>query len=134
MALQKVLKDINKSADVVILVDGRPVAGQQGAVLNQHRDTINITNKIKPEWSENLIGTRSWNVRCNGVYVVNQPSLALLQSSFMENAEVEVSLIISGKRYKGKALITDFPINTVFNQSVKYNVTLLGTGPLAEVE
>lgn len=134
MALQKVLKDINKSADVVILVGGRPLAGQQGAVLNQHRDSINITNKITPEWSENLVSTRSWNVHCSGVYVLNQESLTTLQTSFMENAEVQVSLTVNGIEYAGKALITDFPVNTAFNQSLKYNVTLLGTGPLTKVE
>lgn len=134
MALQKILNDINKSVDVVIAIDGRPLAGQQGAILNQRRDAIDITNRIHPDWTESLSGTRSWNVRCGGVYILDKESLNRLESAFMDNKELEVSLTLGKRRYTGKALITDFPINTTFNQSVKYNVALLGTGPLVEVE
>lgn len=134
MATKRQLNDINKSIDVVIILNNRPLAGQQGAVLNQHRDAINITNKIRPEWEENLAGARSWNIKCSGAYVLNQDTLRLLQSAFMSNEELQVLLTIDGIRYTGKVLLTDFPLTATFNVSLKYNATLLGTGPLSPVE
>lgn len=123
--------NVGRSVDVVISINNYPLGGQQGANLMRQAQVINITNKINSEWAENLTGVKSWSVVCSGLYVVNDKSFSLLEDAFMNNKKVEVSINVGSQQLKGQALITDFPLNAVFNKEFKYNLKLLGTGALA---
>ena len=123
--------NVGRSVDVVVSIDNYPLGGQQGASLVRQAQVINITNKINSEWAENLTGVKSWSVVCSGLYVVNDKSFSLLEDAFMNNKKVEVSINIGSQQLKGQAIITDFPLNAVFNKEFKYNLKLLGTGALA---
>lgn len=123
---------IQKGIDIVIKIGGKPVAGQQNATLIRSMVPINITNKITGDWQESLSGLRSWRVGCGGLYVLNAESLQALEDAFMNNEEVEVSLTIGDKNYSGRALITDYPLSSIFNAQFKYNLSLLGVGALNE--
>lgn len=123
---------IQKGIDIVIKIGGKPVAGQQNASLIRSMVPINITNKITGDWQESLSGLRSWRVGCGGLYVLNAESLQALEDAFMNNEEVEVSLTIGEKNYFGRALITDYPLSSIFNAQFKYNLSLLGVGALNE--
>lgn len=123
--------NVGRSVDVVVSIDNYPLGGQQGANLMRQAQVINITNKINSEWAENLTGVKSWSVVCSGLYVVNDKSFSLLEDAFMNNKKVEVSINIGSQQLKGQAIITDFPLNAVFNKEFKYNLKLLGTGALA---
>ena len=48
----------------------------------------------------------------------------------MNNKPVEVSINVGSQQLKGNALITEFPLNAVFNKEFKYTLKLLGTGAL----
>ena len=48
----------------------------------------------------------------------------------MNNKPVEVSINVGSQKLKGNALITEFPLNAVFNKEFKYTLKLLGTGAL----
>lgn len=122
---------IQKGIDIVLKINGKPVAGQQGAVLNRSMSPIDITNKINGDWSESLAGTRTWRINCNGLFVVDAKSLQALEEAFMNNTEIEVSVIVDGKNYFGRVLITDYPLSAIFNAQFKYNISLLGVGELA---
>ena len=122
---------IQKGIDVVLKINGKPVAGQQGAILNRSMSPIDITNKITGDWSESLAGTRTWRITCSGLFVVNAESLQALEEAFMNNTEVEVSVVVNGKNYFGRVLITDYPLSAIFNAQFKYNISLLGIGELA---
>lgn len=122
---------IQKGIDVVLKINGKPVAGQQGATLSRSMSPIDITNKINGDWSESLAGTRTWRINCNGLFVVNAKSLQTLEEAFMNNIEIEVSVIVDGKNYFGRCLITDYPVSSIYNAQFKYNISLLGTGELA---
>ena len=123
---------IQKGIDIVIKIGDKPVAGQQNASLIRSMVPINITNKITGDWQESLSGLRSWRVGCGGLYVLNAESLQALEDAFMNNEEVEVSLTIGEKNYFGRALITDYPLSSIFNAQFKYNLSLLGVGALNE--
>lgn len=122
---------IQPGIDVIIKIDGKPVAGQQNATLNRSMAPIDITNKINGDWRESLAGVRSWKVACSGMYVINAESLAQLEDAFMNNTELDVSLGFNGKNYFGRVLITDYPVSAVFNGQFKYNISLLGVGELS---
>ena len=122
--------NVGSSVDVVVSLNNYPLGGQQGANFMRQAQVINITNKINSEWSENLSGTKSWSLSCSGLYVVNDNSFALLEDAFMNNKPVEVSINVGSQQLKGNALITEFPLNAVFNKEFKYTLKLLGTGAL----
>ena len=123
---------LGRSVDIIIGVDGLPLGGQQGAILNRQAEIIDITNKIKTDWAENLTGTKSWSIICNGLYVIDDNSFLLLEEAFSNNQSVEITINLGERQLKGKALITDFPLTAMFNKEFKYNLKLLGTGPLGE--
>ncbi len=119
-----------KSIDVIISIDGKPLGGQQGAVLERKAQIIDITNKINGDWSESLSGIKTWNITCQGLYVIDDEALQTLEDCFMENKVVKVSFAIGSNTYNGSALLVDFPTSAIFNKEFKYNLKLLGTGPL----
>ena len=121
---------IQSGVDVILKVNGAPVAGQLGANLMRSMSPINITNKINDDWGDNLAGVKTWRVSCKGMFVVNANSLQMLEDAFMNNEEINVSLRVNGKNYFGQALITDFPISSPYNAQFSYNLSLLGTGEL----
>lgn len=119
-----------KSIDVVLKINNEIVGGQQGASLVRQSAVIDITNKINSEWAENLTGTKSWSINCNGLYLVNSKSLDLIEEAFLNNRPVEISFTIGDKKYSGVCLIVDFPVSAIFNTQFKYSMRLLGTGAL----
>lgn len=123
---------IQAGIDVVLIIDGKPVAGQQNAQLIQTMTPIDITNRINGSWRESLTGLRSWQVNCGGMYVVNASSLKRIEEAFMNNEELTARIVFNGQNYFGRVLITDFPLSSIFNGQFKYNISLLGTGELSE--
>lgn len=121
---------IQQGINVILKVDNKVVGGQRNIQLNRSSNAIDITNKINSEWQENLQGLKTWGVTCNGIYVINSESLSLLEECFMESKDVEVTIIIGSKKYNGKAIITNFPVNATYDKQFKYNITLLGNGAL----
>ena len=121
---------VQRGVDVVLMVHDIPVAGQQNASLTRSMTPIDITNKIFGSWKESLSGTKTWKVSCSGMYVKNAESYKALEDAFMNNKELSVKLIMDNHSYVGQALITDFPLNAVFNNQFKYTLQLLGTGEL----
>ena len=125
--------DLIKSIDVILKSNGKALGGQQGASFSRQASIINITNKINGEWEENLTGTKSWSITCNGLYIINSHSLDQLEDAFFNNTPIEVSFSIGGKEYSGMGLVVDFPVSAVFNTEFKYSVKVLGTGELKNV-
>lgn len=121
---------IQSGVDVVLLVNDKPVGGQTDAILSRSMAPINITNKIKGDWTESLAGLRTWRVACNGLYVIDDEGLNALEEAFMRNNEITIKLKLNNKNYFGRALIVDYPLLSKYNVQFKYNLTLLGTGEL----
>lgn len=124
------MSNVARSIDTIIRLNGVALGGQQGANLVRQTEAIDITNRISGEWSESLAGKKSWNIVCSGLYITNDKAFTLLEEAFMNNTPVEVSISFGKSKLKGNALITDFPLSSVFNKEFKYNLKLLGTGAL----
>lgn len=117
---------------VVLSVGDKVLAGQREVSLQRSADSINITNKINGNWQENLSGLKTWSINCNGMYVLDSESFTLLEDAFMNNKDIDVKISIQDKIYKGKAIITRFPLSSVYNIQYKYTVNLLGDGALIQ--
>lgn len=122
--------DVSRSVDVAIFVNDKPLGAQTEATLNRSASSIEITNKINGEWEENLVGKKSWNIDCGGLYVIDNEALQILEQSFMKSEPITVKFGTKSFQYSGQALITDFPLGAVYDEEFKYNLKLLGTGPL----
>lgn len=125
------MSNVARSIDTVIRLNGVALGGQQGANLIRQTEAIDITNRINGDWVENLAGKKSWNIICSGLYIINNKAFELLEDAFMNNKTVEVLISFGSIKLKGNAIITDFPLSSVFNKEFKYNIKLLGTGALA---
>lgn len=121
---------VQRSISAILLVNDIPVAGQQNASLIRAMSPINITNKIDGSWQEHLSGSKNWKLSCGGIYVKNADSYQALENAFMNNEEIAVKILMDNHTYVGQALITNFPLNAMFNKQFKYSLQLLGTGEL----
>ena len=124
------MSNVARSIDTVIRLNGVALGGQQGANLIRQTEVIDITNRINGDWAESLAGKKSWNIVCSGLYITNDRAFGLLEDAFMNNKTVEVLISFGSTKLKGNAIITDFPLSSVFNKEFKYNIKLLGTGAL----
>ena len=124
------MSNVARSIDTIIRLNGVALGGQQGANLVRQTEAIDITNRINSEWSENLAGKKSWSIVCSGLYITNDKAFGLLEDAFMNNKAVEVLVSFGSTKLKGNAIITDFPLSSMFNKEFKYNIKLLGTGAL----
>lgn len=124
------MSNVARSIDTIIRLNGVALGGQQGANLIRQTEAIDITNRINGDWAESLAGKKSWNIVCSGLYITNDRAFGLLEDAFMNNKTVEVLISFGLTKLKGNAIITDFPLSSVFNKEFKYNIKLLGTGAL----
>ena len=124
------MSNVARSIDTVIRLNGVVLAGQQGANLIRQTEAIDITNRINGDWAESMAGKKSWSIVCSGLYITNNQAFSLLEDAFMNNQTIEILVFFGSKKLKGNAIITDFPLNSIFNKEFKYNIKLLGTGAL----
>ena len=124
------MSNVFRSIDTIISINDIPLGGQQGANLVRQTEAIDITNHINGDWAENMAGKKSWRILCSGLYITTDKAFALLEDAFMNNKTVEVLVSFGRTKLRGNAIITDFPVSSVFNKEFKYNIKLLGTGAL----
>ena len=120
-----------RGRDIVISINGVSMAGQKGITLNRGAAAINVTNKINPDWQENLAGTKNWNVSCSGIFMVSDVAMAELEKAFIEGTTVQVKILEGEGGYTGNAIITYFPIEIPYESTLTYALKLLGDGPLS---
>lgn len=119
-----------KGFDVLIKVGEVAVAAQINADLRRAATTSDISNLIALDWADNLVHLKNWSVDCRGAYVVNDEGLDLLEEAFAEGAEVNLEIQSPSLTYKGKAVITNFPIGAIFDKDLTYQLTFVGKGEL----
>ena len=124
---------VAQGINVILYLDNKILGGQLNAQLNRSVNTIDITNKIEGDWKEYLPGTKTWNVSCNGIYLVNNEALNDLEKAFIDNKEITLKIQLNNITYEGKAILIEFPLNTIYDSQFKYTIKLLGTGELKRV-
>lgn len=125
-----------KIAGVDVLVKtGSPasaVGGQSGATLNRSMNVIETTDKTSNGWVTKIGGTKEWSIELEAFMVVGDAGFTALNTAFKNREEVDVEMEVGGITFKGKALISDFPLEAPQDDAVTFSITLEGTGELVE--
>jgi len=108
------------------------VGGQSGATLNRETNVIEVTSK-ESGWAENLSGVKSWSIEAEGYVVVSDAAYDALETAWENGDEIEVEIRVpSGKTYKGKAIISEFPLEAPQDDALTFSITLQGNGALTK--
>ena len=121
----------SKGMNFVVMADGKRIAGQRGATLNQSADTIEATSKDSNGWKEFESSFKEWSIDADGLLPIDDAGYTALEEAFNTGAKLEVEVsTIDGQGYTGEALVTDFPIEMPYDDLATYSVTFQGTGEL----
>lgn len=124
-----------KGVDVLVRIGNKVLAGQRNATLNRGKDSFDSTTKDSEGWKENDPGNKEWSISADGLLVEGDEAYSDLEDAYMEDTIIDVDVSFpSGKKYTGKAFVTDFPLNLPYTDKVAYNVTLQGTGTLSKIQ
>ena len=113
------------------------ISGQQGLTINRSADSIEITSKdTQGGWKSKIAGMKEWSIDLDGIYVPNDESHRILSQAF-ENSDPVCIKVINAKTKKGMfgglAVITDYPIEAPYDDSVTYSTTFEGMGALVDL-
>lgn len=113
------------------------ISGQQGLTINRSADSIEITSKdTQGGWKSKIAGMKEWSIDNDGIYALGDESHALLSRAF-ENSDPVCIKIVDTKRKRGMfgglAVITDYPLEAPFDDSMTYSLTLEGMGALVDL-
>lgn len=122
--------NVAKGFLVSLQINEKVVAGGISSALSQTAEPLDVSDLISIQWSEFLSGLRNWSIQSQGVYVLDEESLSLIEQTFISGDEIQVAFSLGGKNFKGTGIITSFPINTTYNDSAKYSIRIQGTGAL----
>lgn len=112
------------------------VAGQQSLTINRDGDTIEVTSKDSEGWKEFIMGFKEWSMDQDGIYVLNDASHKLMGRMFDEGDPVLIKVTNKKEEYDmfaGMALITSYPLEAPYDDSVTFTTALQGTGKLVDL-
>lgn len=122
----------NRGYDAKVVIDEIEIGGQQNAALSQEVKIIDITNQIDGTWEDSIAGVKSWAVRCTGMSIKGESAFNKIKDAFNDGTKVDITLTDGNKTFKGKALISSFPIVANYNDTYVYNINFKGVGILNE--
>lgn len=113
------------------------IGGQQSLTINRSADTIEITSKdTDGGWKSYIAGTKEWSIDTDGIYVKDDASHAILSNAFDKGDPVCIKVYDAKAKkgmFGGLAVITDYPIEAPYDDSVTYSLTFSGMGKLVDL-
>ena len=128
--MNKVSTSANRSLDLIVKINNEIIAGQEAVRLFRSSEMVDITNLINGSWREYYPTKKSWSLICDALIIKNENCFNELEQAFTNHALIDIQLINGDKQYIGKALITNFPITSGYDDCLTYNITFQGTGSL----
>lgn len=128
--MSDILNPAKSGINVILSIGNSVLCGQKNASLNRKTHTVNTTNQINNDWEQNEATTKSWSINCSGMIIKDATSFNLLENAFTNGVPLDIQLVSEKNIYKGKAIITSFPITANYSDTLSYNITLMGTGEL----
>lgn len=113
------------------------ISGQQGLTINRSADSIEITSKdTQGGWKSKIAGMKEWSIDNDGIYALDDESHLILSKAF-EDGDPVCLKVVDGKRKRGMfgglAVITDYPLEAPYDDSMTYSLTLEGMGALVDL-
>ena len=113
------------------------ISGQQSLTINRSADSIEITSKdTQGGWKSKIAGMKEWSIDNDGIYSLSDRSHDVLSQAF-ENGDPVCLKVVNNKTKKGMfgglAVITDYPLEAPYDDSMTYSLTLEGMGALVDL-
>lgn len=119
------------SVDVLLKINGVPIGGQLGATLTREIQTVDVTTKVCKGKREFMVMSDTWNVKCNGYYLLGDMGIKHLMDAVINYKLLDISVRFSeGYILDGKCLVETFPVEMRDKKEVVYSLTLVGSGVL----
>ena len=113
------------------------IAGQQSLTVNRSADTIEATSKdTQGGWKSYIAGAKEWSIDSDGLFIADDASQKQLSEAFENSTPLCVKVVnVKAKKgmYGGLAIVTDFPVEAPYDDSVTYTITLTGMGALVDL-
>lgn len=113
------------------------VGGQQSLTINRSADTVEITSKdTQGGWKSYIAGMKEWSIDTEGIYVKDDESHKILSKAFDAGDPVCIKVYDNKQKkgmFGGLAVITDYPIEAPYDDSVTYSMTFSGMGKLVDL-
>ena len=110
------------------------IAGQQSLKLNRSADSIEVTTKDTGDgWKAYIAGSKEWSIDTDGLYISTDASMQALSTAFDNGDPVCIKVYNKKSMFGGLAVITDFPLDAPYDDSMTYSISLKGQGKLVDL-
>jgi len=111
--------------------------GSTEYVLDINQGTIDATSDDSEKWGEYLVGLRGWSVKINGLYLYADPAQIYIEQHLTDEAPMKVVVMFTPedeKVFQGNGIITNLSYLLGFEDTIKINIDVQGTGLLVATE
>ncbi len=119
------------------------ISGQQSLTINRSAETIEVNSKIvegqdanSTGWKDFLNGLREWSIDLDSLWVPTSDSHKALATAF-DNGDPICVKVYNAKTKKGLfaglGIITDFPVEAPYDDSVTTSISIQGKGRLMDL-
>lgn len=110
------------------------VGGQRNSPLNQSADSLDGSHKAGGGWKSNLQGLKSWSMDYDGLVILSDEGLQILNYCFRNSKQVHVKLEYEdGSNRTGWAYVTSYQEDNSHTGVQTLKVSLQGVGPISDI-
>jgi TP901-1 family phage major tail protein len=111
------------------------VGGQKNSAMNQKADSLDGTDKSSGGWSKKIGGMKSWTIDYDGLFVINDETIDILNYCFRNSKAVYIRQEYPDGSYRtGYANITSFDDSHASDAISTIKITLEGYGAISDVQ
>ena len=124
--------------DVVLKIGtaSNVLAASRGLSLDITADTLDTTTRgdAQAGYTTHKQSWKTWTVSVDGLYVANEAAKNTLDEYFDSGNEMPIRIELpNGTTHEGNVIITSFPLDFPYDESVTFSCECQGTGPLIKV-
>ena len=111
--------------------------GSTEYVLDINQGTIDATSDDSEQWGEYLAGLRGWSVKISGLYLYADSAQTYIEQHLIDEAPIKVVVMFTPedeKVFQGNGIITNLSYLSGFEDVIKINIDVQGTGLLVATE
>lgn len=128
-----------KDTLLYIALDSTPtwilLGGQRNNPLERKAESIDASHKTSGDYGEKLAGLLSWTISYDGLYVLNDEAVAILENRFAARKPVFIRQEYPDGSYRtGWAAVTAFNEDHSHSGMSTLKVTFEGKGPISDVQ